>query len=158
MAFYADFKYVSFIKLNVPIKSYKPEKICVIFEKGEKTPQKTQEILMQRAPSDSACYGTLLWRFQPPIWKTWKLVFVKICVFCYCCFCLFFFSPRWSCQTNGPRILGEGLFERKLKLLKPLHSDQKYCMANNPPPTPFSPEVIQSKFWDLYFVHHVWKI
>jgi len=41
--FHADSKYSKFIKSNVPIKSYEPEKICVIFEKGEKHPKKVEE-------------------------------------------------------------------------------------------------------------------
>ena len=38
--FYADFKYVSFIKFNFVIKSYEPEKICLILENRGKHPRK----------------------------------------------------------------------------------------------------------------------
>ena len=38
--FNADFKYISLIKLVLPVKSYEPEKICFILENREKQPLK----------------------------------------------------------------------------------------------------------------------
>ena len=38
LAYYADSKYISFIKYSLTIKSYEPEKICLIFEKRGKDP------------------------------------------------------------------------------------------------------------------------
>ena len=42
--FNADFKYISFIKFSfLPIKSYEPEKICIILENRRKHPLKVIE-------------------------------------------------------------------------------------------------------------------
>ena len=39
--FNADFKYISFIKFNLPLKSYAPENIWLILEKKKERPPKS---------------------------------------------------------------------------------------------------------------------
>jgi len=56
--FYANFKYLSFNNSVFVIKSYNPEKICPILEKGE-TPPKRNRILTKIIPSHSAYQRTL---------------------------------------------------------------------------------------------------
>ena len=41
--FNTDFKYISFINLVLPIKSYEPEKICLVLENRGKHPLKIIE-------------------------------------------------------------------------------------------------------------------
>ena len=42
LAYYADFKYIRFIKFSLPIKRYEPEKIYLILEKRGKHPLKVK--------------------------------------------------------------------------------------------------------------------
>ena len=40
LVYYADFKYISFVKFILPVKSYEPEKICLVLKKARKTSSK----------------------------------------------------------------------------------------------------------------------
>ena len=94
---------------------------------------------MKITPSDSAYQRTLLYKFQDPIYKN-----VEFCIFLpedksrmrvYLFVCFVFFFQGWLYRHNGPRILWEGSFERKWKVLVPFLSDQKNRRAPRPPPT-----------------------
>ena len=110
----------------VLIKSYKPEKICQIPQKGETTP-KTQ-VIVKIIPPNSAYETTLLQKFKAPIYKN-----VEFCifhekqdhgrelVFLFLLVCLF--SKRRLYQTSCPRRSGEGSFHQKSKVLTLFLSD-----------------------------------
>ena len=97
---------------------------------------------MKITPSDSAYQRILLYKFQDPIYKN-----VEFCIFCQkkitdaCLFVFFFssssFSQGWSYRPSGPRILREGSFERKQKVLVPFLSDKKVGGHLGPLPPSF---------------------
>ena len=58
------------------IKSYEPEKICLILENRE-TPPKSHRILTKITPSHSAYQRTLLQTFQIPVYKN-----IEFRIFC----------------------------------------------------------------------------
>jgi hypothetical protein len=71
--------------------------------------------------------------------KMWNFVFFprrKITNAClFICLFVLFFPQGWSYRSSSPRILWEGSFKRKLKVLVPFLSDQKIWRATWPPPT-----------------------
>ena len=68
---------------------------------------------------------------------------LRMCVY----FILLFFFPRGDrIKKSGPKILGDGSFERKLKVLVPFLSDQKNGGQLGPLPRSFFPKVTRSKF------------
>ena len=59
LAFYADSKYIKFFHLLLPTQYQTSEKICLIFEKREDTPQKASDLIEKKLLSDTTYQRTL---------------------------------------------------------------------------------------------------
>jgi hypothetical protein len=62
---------------------------------------------------------------------------------------LLIFSQGWSYRPSDRRSLGEGSFDRKSNVLVPFLSDQKYWMADSPPPTLTFPRKSPDKNFEI---------
>ena len=123
--FNADFKYIISSSLVLPIKSYEPEKICLILENRGKHPIKVVEFERK--------WHHQIQRIREPYCRGFKLLSTKMWNFVFfgrrqitgACLFVFSFSQGSSHRPSCPRILQEGSFLRKWKVLVPFLSDQK---------------------------------
>ena len=69
IAYYADYKYTSFIKFSFTRQRLRAREHLPDFQKKRKTPPKINTILMKITLSDSVYQRTLLYRYQAPTRK-----------------------------------------------------------------------------------------
>ena len=136
LEFYADFKYLSFIKFNLTHQRLRTRENLPDFWKKGKHPLKDIESWWKS--------HNQIQHIREPYCRGFKRLSeknVELCIFfcqknCQCCVFICFSFHGWSYWPSGPGMSREDLFGRKLKVLVPFLSDQTNWMATRHPPTP----------------------
>ena len=139
--FYADFKYISFIKFSLTIKGYEPEKICLILKNMGKHPPKSHIILTKITPSHSAYQRTPLQKYQAPIYKNGVLR-----IFCQKTDHGFVFFPGVIVSTQWSQNVTKGLILMEMKSSSAFFSNQKLEGTQAPSHAHFFPKSTDENF------------
>ena len=162
LAFYFDSRYTKIVTFHVPIKSNEPEKMFMIFRKGENAPEKSMHLNKNHTTRFGISENYTVRFFSLYVQKCEILQFLsdersRMHVYLFCCFFFVWVCVFSLCQGDHvkqwPYKVRRGLARREIRVLVPHFVTKTIEGQLDSPSTssaPFSFKVIWSKFWGWY--------